>query len=65
MIDNKPVWQENVKSYICYACLNYCSVQAVQIKSKICKKSYTEENERYPHPYTTAKDISAQKQIGT
>jgi ferredoxin len=61
MIDNRPVWQENVKSYMCYACLNYCPVQAVQIKSKIYMKSYTEENERYPHPYATAKDIAGQK----
>lgn len=61
MIYNKPVWQENVKSYICYACLNYCPVQAVQIKSKIYMKSYTEENERYPHPYATAKEIAGQK----
>ena len=62
MVDNKPVWQENVKSYMCYACLNYCPVHAVQIKSKIYMKSYTEENERYFHPYATANDIAAQKQ---
>lgn len=62
MIDNKPVWQENVKSYMCYACLNYCPVNAVQIKSKIYMKSYTEENERYSHPYATANDVAAQKQ---
>lgn len=62
MVDNKPAWQENIKSYLCYACLNYCPMQAVQIKSKICTKSYTEENERYSHPYAAAKDIAAQKQ---
>ena len=61
MVDNKPVWQENVKSYLCYACLNYCPVQAVQIKTKIYMKSYT-ENERYSHPYATANDIAEQKQ---
>lgn len=61
MIDKKPVWQEKVKCYLCYACLNYCPVQAVQIKSKIYVKSYTEENERYSHPYTTANEIAGQK----
>lgn len=62
MIDSKPVWQENVKSYLCYACLNYCPVRAVQIKSKIYMKSYTEENERYSHPYATD-EIAEQKQV--
>ncbi|MGB9940902.1 EFR1 family ferrodoxin [Methanosarcina sp.] len=62
MINNKPVWQENVKCFFCYACLNYCPVKAVQIKSKIYMKSYTEENERYSHPYATANDIAEQKQ---
>jgi Pyruvate/2-oxoacid:ferredoxin oxidoreductase delta subunit len=54
--------QENIKSYLCYACLNYCPMQEVQIKTKIYMKSYTEENERYSHPYATAEDIAAQKQ---
>jgi hypothetical protein len=61
MIDNKPVCLENIKSYMCYACLNYYPAQAVKIKSKTYMKSYTEENEKYPHPYTKAKDISGQK----
>ncbi len=61
MVNKKPVWQENVKSYMCYACLNYCPAQAVQIKSKFYMNSYTEENERYPHPYATANDIAGQK----
>lgn len=61
MVDEKPVWQKNVKSYMCYACLNYCPAQAVQIKSKWYMNSYTEENRRYPHPYATAEDIAGQK----
>ena len=61
MIDKKPVWQRNVKCYFCYACLNYCPVKAIQIKSKFYMKSYTEENERYSHPYATANDIAKQK----
>jgi len=61
MVNNKPVWQENVKSYLCYVCLNFCPVKAVQIKTKIYMKSYTEENERYCHPYATADEIAEQK----
>ncbi|MBU4534314.1 MAG: EFR1 family ferrodoxin [Euryarchaeota archaeon] len=61
MIDNKPVWQKDIKCDMCYACLNYCPVQAVQIKSKWYMNSYTEENERYPHPYAAADDIAGQK----
>lgn len=62
IVNNKPVWQSNVKCYMCYACLNYCPAQAVQIKSKWYMKSYTEKNERYPHPWATADDIARQKE---
>jgi len=61
MINKKPVWQKNVKCYLCYTCLNYCPEQAVQIKSKIYMKSYTDKNGRYPHPFATIKEISGQK----
>jgi formate hydrogenlyase subunit 6/NADH:ubiquinone oxidoreductase subunit I len=60
--DKRPVWQKNVKCYFCYACLNYCPEQSVQIKSKWYMKSYTDENERYPHPYATADDIAGEKE---
>jgi Ferredoxin len=56
-----PVWQESIPCFFCHACLNYCSDQAVQIKSNRFFKSYTEENGRYSHPYATADDISRQK----
>lgn len=55
MINKKPVWQKNVKCFYCYACINYCSMQSVQIKS------FTEKNGRYSHPYATANDIARQK----
>lgn len=61
MMDGKPVWQENVNSFFCHACLNYCPEQAVQIKSNRFLKSCTEENGRYFHPYATADDIAGQK----
>ena len=57
MKDNKPVWLEKVKCYHCSACLNYCPVQSIQLKS------LTEKNGRYPHPYATASDIAGQKLI--
>ena len=55
MIDSKPMWQENIKCYHCDACLNYCPMQSVQIKS------FTEKNGRYSHPYATVDDIAGQK----
>ncbi|MBA7548374.1 hypothetical protein ES705_40828 [subsurface metagenome] len=55
MINKKPVWQKNVKCFYCYACINYCPKESVQIKS------FTEKNGRYPHPYATSDDIAKQK----
>ncbi|MGB6369814.1 MAG: EFR1 family ferrodoxin [Atribacterota bacterium] len=55
MINEKPVWQKNVKCFYCYACINYCPMQSVQIKS------FTEKNGRYSHPYATANNIAGQK----
>lgn len=57
----KPVWREIVNCYFCYACLNYCRFQAVQIKSKWYMKSFTSQNQRYTHPYANAEDIQKQK----
>ncbi len=59
--DEKPVWQNDIKCYFCYACVNFCPRNSVQIKSKVYMKSYTENNERYPHPYATVNDIAGQK----
>ncbi|HJX02041.1 MAG TPA: EFR1 family ferrodoxin [Candidatus Humimicrobiaceae bacterium] len=63
MAGSRPVWQSNVKCYLCYSCLNYCPSEAVQIYSKIWMKSYTAEKGRYPHPHATAIDISKQKNL--
>jgi ferredoxin len=60
---NRPVWQQDIDCYLCYACLNYCPVEAVQIYSKIWMKSYTKEKGRYPHPYATVEDILKQKGV--
>lgn len=61
MINNKPVWQNNVKCHFCYACLHYCPKQSIQIKSTWYMKSYTQRKGRYPHPYATVDEIANQK----
>lgn len=63
MIDEKPVWQKDVQCFFCHACLNYCPQHAVQIKSTRLLKSFTEENERYSHPYATIDDIAGEKEL--
>lgn len=57
----RPVWQERVKCYMCYACLNFCPAQAVQIRSTWYVKSHTPHQGRYPHPYATVDDIASQR----
>jgi len=56
MINNRPIWQKNITCFSCRACLNYCPVQAVQMK-----KSHTDKNGRYYHPFATANEIAGQK----
>ena len=63
LIDKKPEWQRPTKCYFCYACINYCPNSAIQIKSKLYMKSYTQYNRRYTHPYATVEEIAAQKQL--
>ncbi len=48
---------------MCYACLNFCPAQSVQINDiPGIVKSYTRTNGRYSHPYATVKDIAREKQ---
>ncbi len=54
-VNGSAMWDKSKKCYNCAACINYCPVQAVQIKG------FTEEGERYSHPYATPADIAAQK----
>ncbi|MDO9045793.1 MAG: 4Fe-4S dicluster domain-containing protein [Methanobacteriaceae archaeon] len=61
MMDNKPVWQKDVFCYMCYACVNLCPAQSVQINDIPFVKSHTRENGRYSHPYATANDIAGEK----
>lgn len=61
MANNRPVWQKHVKCFLCDACLNFCPVQSVQIRSGRFIKLYTKENGRYSHPEATVNDIAGQK----
>jgi formate hydrogenlyase subunit 6/NADH:ubiquinone oxidoreductase subunit I len=61
--EKRPVWQKNVFCYMCFACLNFCPKQSVQIKSIPFVKSFSRENGRYPHPYAAPDDIAAQKEL--
>jgi len=61
MVDKKPVWRENVRCYMCYACINYCPVQSVQLRSKWYMKADTTKMGRYSHPYATVDDIAGEK----
>ena len=61
MIDEKPVWHKDVTCFMCYACLNFCPAQSVQLKSTWYMKSNTDKQGRYSHPCATARDIAAQK----
>jgi ferredoxin len=61
LIDRKPRWPQDAACYGCFACLNYCPQQAIQINSTWYLRSYTDRNGRYHHPQITARDIAAQK----
>jgi len=57
----RPRWQKQVLCYMCFACVNFCPKESVQIRSIWAVKSFTPANGRYSHPYATAADIAAQK----
>jgi ferredoxin len=62
IVDKKPMWKEAVKCYACFACINFCSQQAIQIKSRIpLVQSCTDINGRYHHKLITYQDIAKQR----
>jgi NAD-dependent dihydropyrimidine dehydrogenase PreA subunit len=61
MVEDRPKWQEAVKCHGCFACLNYCPEESIQVESRWYLKSHTEENGRYRHPAVTADEIARQK----
>ena len=62
LVAGAPVWSEGVECHGCFACLNYCPEQAVQVASRWYLRSHTETTGRYHHPQVAASDIAAQKQ---
>lgn len=59
--NDKPVWQKDVFCNMCYACINYCPQQAIQIHDVPYVKSYTIVNGRYHHQNAKVSDIESQK----
>jgi len=63
MVDKKPVWQENIRCYTCYACINYCPAQSIQLRSDWYMHGLdTPKLGRYSHPYATVEDIAGEKE---
>lgn len=61
-VNNKrPVWNRKVLCHMCYACINYCPMKAIEINSIPGVTSYSNENGRYCHPYAEYKEIEDQK----
>lgn len=61
MVEGRPHWRDDVHSYNCFACVDFCPEAAVQIKGNWMKRSYTAMNGRYHHPDVIPEDIAAQK----
>jgi len=61
MKDKRPVWSKKQLCYMCYACVNFCPAQAIQVEDIPFVKSFTRQNGRYSHPYAKVKDMEAQK----
>lgn len=61
MVNGNPAWEKNTLCYMCFACLNFCPVKAVQIHDIPGVKSKSKENERYPHTYASIGDMLRQK----
>ena len=60
-VEERPLWNDEAKCYACFACINYCPQQAIQIQSRFPIKSYTRMTGRYHHPLVSHKDIAAQR----
>jgi NAD-dependent dihydropyrimidine dehydrogenase PreA subunit/flavodoxin len=61
MVGERPVWQEATRCHGCFACLNYCPLESIQVESSWYLKSHTAQNGRYHHPHVGAQAIARQK----
>ena len=61
LVDERPARRPEAKCYACFACINFCPRQAIQIRSRFPVKSRTPETARYHHPSVTYMDIAWQR----
>jgi ferredoxin len=61
LVDEEPVWKEEVNCYGCLACINFCPRQAIQIQSGFPIKSYTDVTGRYHRPAVSYRDVAEQR----
>jgi NAD-dependent dihydropyrimidine dehydrogenase PreA subunit/flavodoxin len=62
--DRTPFWEKGALCFRCFACINFCPKEAIQVRDFPGQKSHSGKNDRYPHPYATATVISRQKVQG-
>jgi ferredoxin len=63
IVNKRPEWNDDILCYMCYACLNFCPKESVQINSKWYMKSYTKIQGRFSHPYIAIEDMENQKKL--
>jgi Pyruvate/2-oxoacid:ferredoxin oxidoreductase delta subunit len=61
LVEEEPVWKDEVRCYECFSCINYCPRQALQIESRFSDRSYTDVTGRYHHAAVSYKDIAEQR----
>ena len=61
IIDDHPAWNKDVPCYACFACINFCSQQAIQVQSNFLIDSHSAENDRYHHQTVSFTDIAEQR----
>lgn len=61
IVDGRPAWKKDVPCYACFACINYCAQQAIQVRSNFLVDSHSAENHRYHHQSITYNDIAGQR----
>ncbi|HBE80460.1 MAG TPA: ferredoxin [Firmicutes bacterium] len=54
--NGKPTWSQKVQCSFCFACINYCPAQAIQVK-----RSKSPERGRYHHSAISPAEIAGQK----
>lgn len=62
IIENRtPIWKKEISCFACFACINYCPLQSIQIKKRFPIDSHTTENPRIHNPHIDYKEIALQK----